>query len=80
MNTEQAEDRFIEALDAFEAGDYRWARELLQPLRERPAGDEVREATDGLLRRMAVDPGQLVWAGVVLLGLLGTIIGTTVLA
>lgn len=64
--TEEAEDRYIEALDAFEAGDYDCARVLLVPLRLRTEGDEVRDEADALLRRMDPDPRQAAWVWVAL--------------
>lgn len=78
MTTEEAEDRFIAALDAFDAGDYDFARALLAPLRLRPAGDEVRDETDALLRRMAPDPRQLAWTWVALGALAAVVVGAAV--
>jgi hypothetical protein len=76
MTTEEAEDRYLEALDAFESGDYTSARALLAPLRWREPGDEVRNETERLLGRMGVDRGQLAWAVVALALLLLTIAWT----
>lgn len=76
MVSEQAEDRYIAALDAFDAGDYHCARALLAPLRLRPPGDEVRDETDGLLRRMDPDPRQGMWVPLGALALLSVVIWT----
>lgn len=76
MASEDEEDRFIAALDAFDAGDYHCARALLAPLRLLPPGDEVRDETDRLLGRMDPDPRQRVWVPVGALAILAVVIWT----